>query len=190
MDDEDLLDRARRGDRDAFACLVERHQDALYTMALRIVGRPEDAADVVQDTFLRCCLNLPRLRPVSVRAWLFRVAINAARDVHRRSARRRTSSLADTDAGRIVDLPDPALGPEAAAEARERMLAVRTALDGLPMEFREAVVLRDVVGLTYEEIVDALGVPLGTVKSRLNRGRSQLAARLRRAAGLFDTAEA
>lgn len=183
MDDEALLERARRGDRDAFSELVVRHQDGLYTMALRLLGRPEDAADVVQETFLRAYDNLPTLRGASVRGWLYRVASNCSRDVQRRSVRRPTSPLED-DEGKVVDLPDPALGPDATAEARERAAVIRDAVLTLPVDYRQALVLRDVNDLTYEEISDALRVPMGTVKSRINRGRSMLAARLRGSAVL------
>ena len=188
MDDEGLLDRARGGDRDAFAELVERYQDGLYTMALRLVGRPEDAADVVQETFLRAYVNLPRLRPASVRGWLFRVAVNAGHDIHRRNRRRPAVAMEDVD-GKVLDLPDTGLGPEATAEARERASAVREAILGLPLEYRAAVVLRDVNDLSYEEMAEALRLPLGTVKSRLSRGRALLATALRGSAGWLAAAE-
>ncbi len=188
MDDQALLERARRGDRDAFGELVVRHQDGLYTMALRILGRPEDAADVVQETFLRAYDNLPRLRGDSVRGWLYRVATNCSRDVQRRAVRKPTSPMED-GGGNIVDLPDPQLGPDATAEARERVAVLREAVLSLPMEFRAAVVLRDVNDLTYEEISGALRVPLGTVKSRISRARGMLAERLRSSAVLFPAVE-
>jgi RNA polymerase sigma-70 factor (ECF subfamily) len=185
--DEALLERARRGDRDAFTELVSRHQDALYTMALRLLGRPEDAADVVQETFLRAYVNLPKLRGVAVRGWLFRVAVNAARDVQRRAVRRPTSPLEDGE-GKIIDLPDPALGPDATAEARERAGAIREALLAFPLEFRQALVLRDVNDLSYEEVATVLRVPLGTVKSRISRARAQVAQTLHAQPSLFGTA--
>jgi RNA polymerase sigma-70 factor (ECF subfamily) len=187
MDDEALLERARRGDRDAFAQIVERHQDGLYTMALRMLGRPEDAADVVQETFLRAYVNLPRLQPASVRGWLFRVAVNASHDVQRRAVRRPADPLEDRE-GKILDLPDPAMGPEATVEARERARVVRDAVLALPADYRVAVVLRDVNELSYEEMSEALRVPLGTVKSRLSRARAQLAANLRGSTVLFGAA--
>lgn len=188
MDDEALLERARRGDRDAFAAIVTRNQDGLYTMALRILGTPHDAADVVQETFLRAYTRLPELRGRTVRAWLFRVAINCAHDVQRRSTRRPTVPLAD-DAGNVIELPDPALGPEATAVARLQAAAIRDALLALPAEFRFAVVLRDVNGLSYEEIADALRIPVGTVKSRLNRARHMLATTLERSGAGQRTAD-
>ena len=188
MDDEGLLERARGGDREAFAELVERYQDGLYTMALRLVGRPEDAADVVQETFLRAYVNLPRLRPPSVRGWLFRVAVNAGQDVHRRGRRRPAVAMEDAE-GKVLDLPDTALGPEARAEARERAGVVRNAILALPLDYRTAVVLRDVNDLSYEEMAEALRLPLGTVKSRLSRGRALLASALRESTVIFPVAE-
>ena len=184
MDDESLLEQARQGDSGAFTSLVERYQDELYTMALRLLGTPADAADVVQETFLRAYMNLPKLRAVSVRGWLFRVAVNAARDVQRRTVRRPSSPLEDGE-GKVLELPAPGLGPEAAAEARERAVAIREALLALPVDYRVAVVLRDVNDLSYEEIAAVLKVPLGTVKSRLSRARLQLAGMLRQSAVLF-----
>ncbi len=177
MDDGALLDRARRGDREAFGVLVTRYQDDLYTMALRVLGSPADAADVVQDTFLKAYLNLPVLRG-TVRGWLYRVAVNAANDVHRRRKRRPADALEDSE-GNVIELPDPALGPDASAETRERAHAIRDALRTLVPEYRVAVVLRDVNDLSYEEMSEALRVPIGTVKSRISRGRAQLAAALR-----------
>jgi RNA polymerase sigma-70 factor (ECF subfamily) len=189
MDDEALLDLARRGDRDAFTDLVHRYQDELYTMALRLLGRPADAADVVQEAFTRAYLHLPELRGASVRGWLYRVTMNCAHDVHRRAARRPSVPLEDGE-GHIVDLPDPALGPEATAIQRERAAILRDAILTLPLDFRRALVLRDVNDLSYDEIAEALGVPLGTVKSRIARARGQLAEALRGSAVLAETGEA
>ena len=188
MDDEALLERARRGDRDAFAAIVTRHQDELYTMALRMLGAPYDAADVVQETFLRAYTRIPELRGATVRAWLFRVAINCAHDVQRRAVRRPTAPLEDSE-GNVIELPDPGLGPEASVLARERAAAVRDALQTLPADFRIAVVLRDVNELSYEEMADALRIPVGTVKSRLSRARHMLVATLRGSAAIFPAVE-
>ena len=188
MDDEALLERARRGDRDAFAALVTRHQDELYTMALRTLGTPHDAADVVQETFLRAYARVPELRGATVRGWLFRVAINCAHDVQRRSVRRPTAPLEDGE-GNVVELPDPGLGPEGTALARERVAAVRDALQALPADFRAIVVMRDVNELSYEEMSEALRIPVGTVKSRLSRARHMLVAALRGSSAIFPAAE-
>jgi RNA polymerase sigma-70 factor (ECF subfamily) len=184
MDDESLLERARTGDSGAFTVLVERYQDELYTMALRLLGVPADAADVVQETFLRAYMRLPELRALSVRGWLYRVAINAARDVQRRAVRRPADPLEDGE-GKVLELPSQEVGPEAAAEARERAAAIRSALLEIPVDYRVCVVLRDVNDLSYDEIAEALRVPLGTVKSRISRARTMLAGALRRSGGLF-----
>jgi RNA polymerase sigma-70 factor (ECF subfamily) len=189
MDDEALLDRCRRGDRDAFTELVHRYQDELYTMALRTSGNPADAADVTQETFTRAFRSLPRLHGGTVRPWLFRVAVNCSRDLHRQRVRRPVEPLEDHD-GRVIDLPDPGLGPEASLLQRERAAAVRAALLALPRDFRVALVLRDVNQLSYEEVADALSVPLGTVKSRISRSRALLAAQLRRFPAVFPEVEA
>ena len=135
-------------------------------MALRILGTPADAADVVQETFLRAYVRIPVLRGQTIRAWLFRVAINCSHDVQRRTVRRPADPLEDCAA--TSSLPDPALSPEASALARERVPAVREALLTLHPDFRAVVVLRDVNGLSYEEMSTALRIPIGTVKSRLN----------------------
>jgi RNA polymerase sigma-70 factor (ECF subfamily) len=188
MDDEALLARSRHGDREAFGSIVERYQDELYTMALRVTGNPADAADVVQETFTRSFRNLPRLRGATLRPWLFRVALNCARDVLRRRSRRPADPLED-GTGRVVDLPDPGLGPEATLLERERAAAVRAAILALPPDFRTAVVLRDVNQLSYEEVAEALGVPLGTVKSRISRARALLVAALRGSPAVFPETE-
>lgn len=187
MDDEALLERSRHGDRDAFGSIVQRHQDELYTMALRLTGNPADAADVVQETFTRSFGNLPRLRGATLRPWLFRVALNCARDVLRRRSRRPADPLEDA-MGRVLDLPDPGLGPEASLLERERAAAVRAALLEIPPDFRAALVLRDVNQLSYDEVADTLGLPLGTVKSRISRGRALLVTALRGAPAVFPEA--
>src|SRR5947209_6185501 len=178
MDDDVLLRRARHGDRDAFESIVSRYQDELYTMAVRITGNRSDAADVVQETFLRAYTHMRDLRDSTLRPWLFRVAVNCSRDVLRRSSRRPADPLED-EAGKILELPDPSVGPEATALARERVALLAQALASIPADFRVAVVLRDVNDLSYEEAAHALRVPVGTVKSRVSRGRGLLAAALR-----------
>ena len=188
MDDEALIAEAQRGDSDAFGVLVVRYQDHLYTMAVRLLGSPADAADVVQETFTRAFTHVHDLRGLTVRNWLFRVATNCARDVQRRRMRKPTTPL-DDEGGNVIALPDPALGPEADALARERMAAIRDALAELAPEHREVVVLRDVNDLTYDDIAAVLRCPIGTVRSRLSRGRAQLAARLKPSPVLDVTTE-
>ena len=174
MDDLTLVERARSGDKSAFTELVVRYQDQLYTMALRVLGKPVDAADVVQETFLRAYAHLPELRGETVRAWLFRVAINASRDLQRQHQRHPIDPLEDKE-GNTVEVPDTSEGPEVHAERNETALAIRDALAQLPENFRQVVVMRDINDLAYEEIAWVMHLPLGTVKSRIARGRLMLA---------------
>lgn len=178
MEDEDLLRRARHGDRNAFSELVTAYQDRLYTTALRVVGNSADAADVVQETFLRAYLHLDDLDARGLRAWLFRVAVNCCRDLQRRQQRRPWEPIGDAQ-GNVVELPAPELGPEERAILRERRETVAASLARLPLDLRTVVVLRDVNQLSYEEIATVLRIPVGTAKSRVNRARLQLAAGLR-----------
>lgn len=146
------------------------HGRFLYTVAYRLTGDPDDAQDLVQDVLVRVQRGLAGYQPGSLTGWLSRITTNAFLDGVRRRARRPTDPLPD-DPDRVLT---PA--PDAEAEAARRSLPddLQGALVGLPEDFRVAVVLCDVVGLPYAEIADALGVPVGTVRSRIHRGRSLL----------------
>src|SRR5580704_11241945 len=171
MEDEAVVAAVQRGDHDAFSILVDRYQDRLYTTALRLLGSPSDAADVVQDTFVRAFTHIHEIRGATVRAWLYRVTTNCVRDVQRRHMRKATVSIDVED--NVIDLPDPSLGPERSALSREEALAIGAAIAELPPEFAEVVIMRDINDLSYDEISEALSCPVGTVKSRLSRGRAQ-----------------
>jgi RNA polymerase sigma-70 factor (ECF subfamily) len=162
-----LVARARRGDRWAFEQLVERHQHRLFTLAARTLGSADDAADAVQEAFIRAWLGLPRFRGGSLfSTWLYRIGLNAAHD---QRAKRRTEPLDETR--------EPA-DPRDAFLMSELSGALQAALNELDDDYRVAVVLFDVLGCSYGEIAELTDVPEGTVKSRIFRGRSQLAARL------------
>ena len=146
----------------------------IYSFAYRLTGNPDDAADLTQEVLLRVRRGLPSYRPGSFEGWLWRITRNAFLDDVRRRRRRPTVALPETDRGEAGSAPPP-----------EEVLAsvrlgddVQAALLQLPYEFREAVVLCDVVGLTYDEIADAVDVPIGTVRSRIHRGRAMLKERL------------
>jgi RNA polymerase sigma-70 factor (ECF subfamily) len=169
--DEALVRRAQRGDRDAFDELVRRHRDRVYAVALRLTGRPADAEDALQDTFLNAYRALPRFDARSkVSTWLYRIASNASLDL---IAKRRGAASLD-----VEGTPEPAAPHDPYVRDASRR-AIALALAALPDEFREAVVLSDLAGLGATEIAELLGVPAGTVKSRVYRGRAQLAAMLR-----------
>lgn len=166
--DGDLVRRAQRGDRWAFEQLVERHQHRVYTLAARTLGSPEDAADAAQECFLRAWLGLPRFRGGALfSTWLYRICLNAAHD--QRLKRRESKPLEEA--------PEPA-DPRDAFVASELSGGLQRALSEIDETFREAVVLYDVLGCSYAEIAELTGVAEGTVKSRIFRGRTELARRL------------
>lgn len=165
MDDPDgpLVARAQKGDRWAFEQLVDRHQHRLFTLAARLLGSPDDAADAVQEAFIRAWLGLASFRGgARFSTWLHRICLNA---VHDQRARRRTSPL--------ESVPEP-VDPRDEFLASELSGAFQRALDELEEEYRAAVVLYDVLGCSYAEIAELTGVAEGTVKSRIFRGRKRL----------------
>lgn len=173
-DDLDLVERHRRGDPTAFDEVFARYQRMVYNVALRLSGDPERAADLSQEIFLRIHRHLGRFEGrSSLKTWVYRVAINCCRS---RLARRRlpTQSLPDAAAEVLEELRDRAPSPERRAIARDAGRRLGQALAALPPIFREAVVLRDVEGLSYQEIAAVLGVRVGTVRSRIARGRERL----------------
>jgi RNA polymerase sigma-70 factor (ECF subfamily) len=186
--DRRILERARAGSAEAFRELVERHQDRVFRLMRRLLRCDRDtAADFAQEVFLRVHRGLARFDGrAKFTTWLHKIAVNVSISDHRRrSAQKRgrwTFSLDapmpgtdDLRAEPAADDPDPA----ARAYHQEIAAAVRAAMDELPDEFRQAVVLRDLQGLSYEEIGSILGVPVGTVRSRIHRGRLVLQEKLR-----------
>jgi RNA polymerase sigma-70 factor (ECF subfamily) len=162
--DRALAKRASNGDLAAFETLVERHQPRLTTMAARLLGSHADAADAVQETLVRAWLALPRFRgDAKFSTWLTRICLNAVHD-----QRERRGQLADPEAPEAVDPHDGFAASELAGE-------LQRALAALDEQFREAVVLYDLLGCSYAEIAELIGVAEGTVKSRIYRGRAELA---------------
>ncbi|MFO7942461.1 MAG: sigma-70 family RNA polymerase sigma factor [Bacillota bacterium] len=179
MDEERLVDLARSGDVSAFESLVEEYDGRIYNMAFRMLGNPEDARDVTQETFLKAYSSLSRFRgDSSFSTWVYRIAKNACLDFLRRRSRGTVFSLdqpLDTEEGELErqvpgDLPDP---EEVALDSEVRR-AVSEAIANLPPHHRSIIVLRDIEDLSYEEIAEVLEVELGTVKSRLYRARTSL----------------
>ncbi len=174
--DRGLVDAAAAGDREAFDELVRRHQGQVLNLVQAMTGGGADADDLAQEAFVRAWRGLRHFRGDSTfRTWLYGVAVNVVRTHHRR--RTRFSRLFPARGGGAEGEPDPIEG--AAVEAGiEDALVMRNAIDkalgALPAELREAVTLRDVQGLEYREIAEVLGVPIGTVESRIFRGRQKL----------------
>ncbi|MFC5993965.1 RNA polymerase sigma factor SigE [Pseudonocardia hispaniensis] len=150
--------------------IVREHGDRVYRLAYRLTGNPHDAEDLTQETFIRVFRSLSSYQPGTFEGWLHRITTNLFLDMVRRRSRVRMEALPD-DSDRI-----PGQGPEPEVVFSETHLdpALQAALDELAPEFRAAVVLCDVEGLSYEEIGATLGVKLGTVRSRIHRGRAAL----------------
>ncbi len=172
--DRELVQRHRIGDPEAFEELYIRFESMVFNLALRMTGQPDDAADLSQEIFLRVYRHLGKFRGrSSLKTWIYRIAVNCCRSrLNRRSLRRKGASVASS-AG-LEELPDDRRGPEQRALARDASEVLAAALAQLPVAFREAVVLRDVEGLTYQEIANATGLRIGTVRSRIARGRDRL----------------
>lgn len=172
----ELTARARAGDRDAFARLVEANQHKIYTLALRMTGNPDDAAELAQEAFLRAWRGLPGFQgESSFSTWLYRLASNVCIDFLRQEKRRRGAGLVSLDGDdAAAEVPDPRLTPEGEAERRELRQAVERGLEQLSSDHRQVLVLRELEGLSYAEIADALALEVGTVKSRLTRARLAL----------------
>lgn len=170
--DRDLMARAANGDRGAFTELMDRHEDMVFAVAMRMMRDRELAFDATQETFLTLFRKADRYSGESaVSTWLYRVATNTCLDMLRKIKRRRADALPEHH-----DEADPsAAEPFDAVEVRPD---IEAALASLPEEFRAAVVLSDIHGLAIAEIGDILGVPPGTVKSRVFRGRRLLAEKL------------
>ena len=173
-DEEAVIARAANGDRAAFTQLIEHYQSACYGLAWRLLGDPDQAADAAQDAFVHAYDAIAKYRGGLFRSWLLRITANASYDILRRQQRRPTTTLPDPDAGEL-ELPDAgAVNPVAEAGRSELYRHLDAALRLLPIDQRTAVVLCDVYGMDYNEVADATGSALGTVKSRIHRGRLRL----------------
>jgi RNA polymerase sigma-70 factor (ECF subfamily) len=184
-----LIARSRDGDVDAFNLLVERYQRPLYNLCLRMLASREAAEDATQDAFIHAFRSIHTFRGGSLRAWLFRIGANACYDEIRRRRSRPAVSLDEPrgEERRTLDVPDPAPAPEERSERRELADALQDALSRLPDDQRLAIVLADVQGLDYSEIAEAMGCSLGTVKSRISRGRGRLRVILRASGELLPS---
>ena len=183
-DDRDLVGLARRGDREAFTKLIVQYQVPLYNMALRMVGAPDDAADIAQEAFLRAWEKIRTLRDAPFKSWLFQIAANLCYD-HFRRGRRYGVMPEDDQPVKVVSLGIATPDPQERAEANERIRLVRDSIAALEPDMRMAIILRDVNGMSYEEIAGILRVPLGTVKSRIARARAAVQAQLQQHPDLF-----
>ena len=175
MNEQELLARARRGDREAFSLLATTHREAVYRAAWFVLVDADDALDATQEAFLKAFRHLDRFEErASFRTWVRRIAVHAALDRRERRGREPRPGAPEEEA-----LPPAALEPAGEVMAREETRAlVRRAIEELPPAARAAVLLRDVEGLSYAEIAAELSIPKGTVMSRIHHGRTLLRRRL------------
>ncbi len=180
MDDVALVSRCRTGDKDAWGILFTRYRQRLFGLCYQFVADFQESEDLVQEIFLKLTRVLDKYdSSQSFKAWLTAVGRNHCIDHYRKHAKRRRQLLTGEDVFRTI--PDRSPGPMKRAVRKEEAERLRRALADLSEKLREAVVLRDIQGYTYEEVGKRLKIPVGTVKSRLNRGREDLAGILRRA---------
>jgi RNA polymerase sigma-70 factor, ECF subfamily len=178
LTESDLLRRCRQGDEAAWRDLVSRYTRRIFGLAYRFTARVDEAEDLTQEVFVKVYQTLDRFEEStgSFGAWLMTVARNQAIDHYRR---RREERKRRTDDPEVLDVvASGAEGPLRELEREERVQLVHRGLRALPQDLREPLILCDLQGLPYEEIAGILGLPLGTVKSRINRGRLELAKRL------------
>ena len=175
MNDQEhnLIQAARNGDQAAFGELVQQYQKRVFALAVRMCPTPELAEEAAQEAFLAAWQGLPFFRGDSAFAtWLYRLTSNACVDLLRKENRHQGPSLDDETVS--AEVPDPAPTPEKAVEQQELRRQIEAGLQTLSPEHREVLILREIQQLSYDEIADVLSLDLGTVKSRINRGRRQL----------------
>lgn len=170
------LARSREGDVPSFEKLIERYQKTAYNISLRMMQNPEDAKDATQEALIKAFRSIQGFRGDSgFSTWLYRIVMNTCKDELRRKQRTRTISLdqgAEGEPGyRPIELADETLSPETLMEQKNIRSQIQSAIRELPEANRSALILRDIQGFSYEDISELLNCPVGTVKSRINRGR-------------------
>lgn len=179
----EFIEKLKAGDAQAFDELVIQYSANVYALLIRLTEDEEEARDLTQDTFLNALKAIHNFRgDADLKTWLYRIAVNESRNRFRWWKRRKKSSTFSLDAedsfGTAAQIADSNENPETATLRRERERALRQALSELPTNFREVIILRDIEGLSYEEVATALDTNVGTVKSRIARGREVLRKKL------------
>lgn len=184
--DQELLKRCLAGENSAWEALLRAHTRKIYNLCYRFTGRTEEAEDLTQEVFVKVFQTLRSYDASqgTFATWLNRVSRNHLVDHYRRTKHDRQTSSIDEQLGTLEEKPSPEIEPVGHLEARERTETLQRGLNKLSPDLREAVVLRDLHDLSYQEIAQVLGVPQGTVKSRVNRGRLELARVLKRMEGM------
>ena len=173
MDERELIARLQKRDETAFEELLRQYEKKVYTLCFRMCGSSEDAEEAAQDAFLALWRGIDRFRQESsLSTWIYRLASNACIDTLRRRKKQNAVSLDDEEL--FVDAVDTSPQPQEAAERREAQKLLQEGLMSLPEEYRKVLILREIEGLSYTEIAESASLELGTVKSRISRGRALL----------------
>jgi RNA polymerase sigma-70 factor (ECF subfamily) len=177
---DELIERCLQGDQAAWEAIVRQHWRKVFNVAYKFVGKHDEAEDLAQEIFLKLFKSLDTFdRRANFQTWLISVSRNLCIDHYRSVRKERETIDRDVDAGDLSPASSDT-GPYAALEHSDRRQLLRHALDGLAPTLRSAVMLRDIHELSYQEIAERLGLPEGTVKSRINRGRLELARQIRK----------
>jgi RNA polymerase sigma-70 factor (ECF subfamily) len=183
MSDEDLMEQFQAGTVEAFNILVDRYSERLMHYLYGFLGDTKRCEDLLQETFLRVYRNRHSYQRIAkFSTWLYTIAGNLARSEYRKRKRRRMYSIQSVNRDNEeyeLAIPDESFSPDRHTESTLQEKYIQEALDQIPPDFREVVVLRDIQQLAYDEIAEITGLPMGTVKSRINRGRTKLQALLK-----------
>jgi len=178
LPDEDLMELFQGGYDEAYSVIVNRYRERIHQFIFRYTKNHLDSEDLVQETFLRVFRSRNSYERIArFSTWLFTIAQNLIRNQYKRSQRMHMVSLSQTDDQDqeiTIDLPDPGVSVEEQLHLTMTMSHLQKSLDAIPADFRDVLVMRDVQQLTYEEIMEITHLPMGTVKSRINRGRARL----------------
>lgn len=174
--DEELIARFQDGDNYAFDLLVKRYKDPLLNFIYRFVGEKNEAEDIVQETFLRLFKNKHYYKEIAkFSTWIYTIAGNLAKTELRKRKRRKLFSISHyMSTEKDYDIPDETTSPESDTNTLITDKIIQKAIDKLSPKFKQVIILRDIQGFSYEEIAEIVNIPLGTVKSRVNRARLKL----------------
>ena len=179
VDEISLIERFKRGDQSSFEYIVQTYQDRIYNLCRYLLGHPQDAEDAAQDVFVKAYRKLKDFRPESsLYTWLYRIGVNTCLDHKKKS---RPEPLKDESLAE--DLPSAEPSPERSYQSQEIGRAINSALEQLSKNSRAVIVLKEIEGLSYEEIAEVLHISIGTVKSRISRTREELRRLLRKKSG-------
>lgn len=174
MNERELIARLQKRDEAAFEELIRQYEKKVYTLCFRMCGNSEDAEEAAQDAFLALWRGIDRFRQESsLSTWIYRLATNACIDTLRRR-KKQSGSVSLDDEELFVDAVDTSPQPQETVEYRETQKLLQEGLSALPEEYRKVLILREIEGLSYTEIAESASIELGTVKSRISRGRSLL----------------